>query len=303
MFSIIVSGLTDGATLGLMALGIVLVYKATRVINFAQGEMGTVAIYLAWVVTSPFGQKVGTLGPLKMVGLGLPIVLATLIALILAAVLGLAMERVVIRPMRDAPPLTITVATLGVSTVLGGLEFIIWGEKPQNLPPLVGGTAVKLGSLFILPGRILALVVTAALGGALFLFFKRSTFGLGVLAASQNPTSLRLMGIRLSLVSMFTWAGAAVLAALSGIILAPTIGAFHPFFMTLILIPSFAAALVGGLTSLPGAFVGGLIVGVVTNVSRYLWGDTLPGVEFVAQFILIAGVLAFRPRGLLGAEA
>ncbi|HVL80303.1 MAG TPA: branched-chain amino acid ABC transporter permease [Actinomycetota bacterium] len=302
MYSILISGITDGATYGLMALGIVLVYKATKVINFAQGEIGTFAIYLAWVATSELGAHTGHLGPIPVIGLGLPVLFGAALAVVLAGGMGVAMERIVIRPMSDAAPLTITVATLGVSTVLGGIEFIIWDERPQNLPALISGSA-QLGDIFVAWGRLLALAVTIALGVAFYLFFKRSTFGLGVLAASQNPSSLRLMGIRLSVVSMFTWAMAGVLAAFAGIILAPTIGAFHPFFMTLLLIPSFAAALVGGLNSLPGAFLGGIVVGVVTAVSRYLWGDALPGVEFVAQFALIVGVLALRPRGLLGAEA
>lgn len=303
MLSIVISGVTDGATLGLMALGIVLVYKATGVINFAQGEIGTFAIYLAWVASSAFGSHLGLVGPLPVIGLGLPLLIAVALAILLAAGMGMAMEKIVIRPMSDAAPLTITVATLGVSTVLGGMEFIIWGERPQNLPPLVGGGGLRLAGIYLPPGRLLALAVTIALGAVFYMFFKRSTFGLGVLAASQNPSSLRLMGIRLRRVSMFTWAVAGALAALAGVILAPTIGSFHPFFMTLLLIPSFAAALVGGLNSLPGAFLGGIVVGVVTNVSRYLWGDELPGVEFIAQFALIVAVLSLRPRGLLGAAA
>ncbi|HVE92729.1 MAG TPA: branched-chain amino acid ABC transporter permease [Actinomycetota bacterium] len=307
MLSAVITGVTDGATFGLMALGIVLVYKATRVINFAQGEIGTVAIYLAWMATSRPGTTLAQIGPFSFGGLGLPLVFAVTLAVLLAAGLGVAMERLVVRPMSDAAPLTITVATLGVSTVLGGLELIIWGERPQNLPSLLSGQAVGIGGIFVDRGRLLALAVTVVLGVVFYVFFKRSTFGLGVLAASQNPTSLRLMGIRLSVVSMFTWGVAGVLAALAGIILAPTIGSFHPYFMTLILIPSFAAALVGGLTSLPGAFVGGMVVGVVTSLSKYVASrylkQDIPGLQFVAQFALIVGVLTLRPRGLLGGEA
>lgn len=303
MINTLIAGLTDGATYGLLALGIVLVYKATGVINFASGELGTLSIYIAWVISAGFGEHLGEFGPLPVLGLGLPIIIASVLAVASAAGLGAAMEKLVVRPMAGSPPLTITVATLGVSTILGGMQFIIFGESPQNLPALVPGVGVQVGSVFVAPGRILAFIVTLAFAAVLYWFFNRTTFGLGVLAASQNPVALRLQGVPLRKVAMFTWAMASVLAACAAIIIAPTIGAFHPFFMTLLLIPSFAAALVGGLNSLPGALVGGLVVGVTNAVSRYLWGDALPGVEFVAQFVLIVGVLVVRPRGLLGAAA
>lgn len=308
MGSAIVSGVTDGAVLGLMALGLVLVYKATGVLNIAQGEIGTVAIYAAWVGTQPLGLTTGRFGPterfsIPVPGLGLPIFLAAILALAFAALLGVAMERIVIRRLLDAPRLTLTVVTLGVSTMLGGLEFATFSERPQQLPSLISGAGPRIANIFVTPMRILALGVTAALGVALFFFFKRTLFGLGVLAAAQNATSLRLTGMSLARVSAFTWASGGVLAALAGLILAPTIGLFHPFFMTLILIPSLAAALVGGLNSLPGAFVGGMIVGVTSEVVRHFWASSVPGIEIAASFVLIIVVLIARPRGLLGAEA
>jgi branched-chain amino acid transport system permease protein len=308
MGTAIVAGVTDGAVLGLMALGLVLVYKATGVLNIAQGEIGTVAIYIAWVGTSKLGFTTGRLGPTERLsipipGLGLPIAAAALLALVFAALLGIAMERFVIRRLIDAPRLTLTVVTLGVSTMLGGLEFATWSERPQELRPLISGAGPRIAGIFVSPMRLLAIVVTIALGVALYLFFKRTLFGLGVLAAAQNAVSLRLTGMSLARVSMFTWASGGVLAALAGLILAPTIGLFHPFFMTLLLIPSLAAALLGGLNSLPGAFVGGLIVGVTQEVVRYFWASSVPGVEIAASFVLIMVILILRPRGLLGAEA
>jgi branched-chain amino acid transport system permease protein len=310
MLEAIVNGITDGAVFGLMALGLVLVYKATGVLNFAQGEIGTLSIYVAWVFGSAAGEQLrarlsfpGTNLGFNLIGIGLPILLAAMVAVVFAAGVGVVMERLVIRPMLDAPKVTVTVATLGVATVLGGLQFVIFGINPRVLEPLVGGTAFNVGTTFVSWGRILAILVTAGLGAALYLFFKRTLFGLGVLASAQNATSLRLTGMSLARVSMFTWASGGVIAALGGVILAPTIGAFHPFFMTLILIPSLAAALVGGMTSLPGAFVGGLLVGVLQSVVRHLWGSDVANIEIGASFALILAVLLFRPRGLLGAEA
>lgn len=282
----VLAGITDGATFGLVALGIVLVYKATRVLNFAQAEIGTIGIYIVW--------GLGTIG--------VPVVIAVLAALLIAALLGGAVE-VALRPLAASPRLTVTVATLGVSTALGALQFLVWGESPRIPAVLVGGTPFSLAGVPFPAGRLVAMVVTGVLGAALYFFFKRTTFGLGVLASAQDLTALKLMGLPFNLVSGFTWAAGAVLAALAGIILAPTIGAFHPFFMTLIVIPSLAAALVGGLTSLPGAFVGGIVVGIVWNLAKFVWGASVPGVEFGAVFGLILVVLLFRPAGLLGAEA
>jgi len=224
------------------------------------------------------------------------------VALVVAGLMGAGLEMLQ-RPLANAPKLTITVLTLGVATVLGAYQFIQFGADPHPAPELVAGEAFTLAAVPFKWGRLLALLVTAILGVVLYFFFKRTLFGLGVLAAAQDQTALRLMGIPSTSVSMFTWASGAVLTAIAAIILAPTIGAFHPFFMTLILIPSLAAALVGGLTSLPGAFVGGLVIGVIQNLAKFYLSDSLQGVEFVAVFAAMILVLLFRPNGLLGAEA
>lgn len=282
----ILAGVMDGAAFGLVALGIVLVYKAARILNFGLAEIGTVAIYLAWIQTT----------------IGVPTVVAVLVALAVAAVMGAALERL-LRPMAEAPRLTVTVATLGAATALGFVQFLIWGADPHQPPELVSGTPFAVAGIDFKAGRILALLITAGLGIGLFVFFKRTLFGLGVLAAAQDLTALRLMGLPFSRVSGFTWAAGGALVALAGIVLAPTIGSFHPFWITAtLLIPALTAALVGGLTSLPGAFVGGIVVGVAQNFAKFYW-TTLGGAEFVPVFALMILVLLVRPYGLLGAEA
>ncbi len=286
LLAAVLAGIPDGAIFGLVALGLVLVYKATRVLNFAMAEIGTVAIYLTWA------QSLA----------GVPILVAVVVSLVAAGVMGGLVE-VVLRPLADAPRITVTVATLGIALALFGLQVSLWQIDPRVPPDLVSGTLFSLAGIEFTAGRVLALVVTGLLGAGLFLFFRRTLFGLGVLASAQDLTALRLMGLPFRVVSGFTWAVGGALAALAGIILAPTIGAFHPFFMTLIVIPSLAAALVGGLTSLPGAFIGGIIVGIVWNVGKFMWGETLPGAEFVTVFALILVVLIIRPHGLLGSEA
>ncbi len=286
----ILAGIAEGATFGLVALGIVLVYKATRVLNFAQAEIATLSLYLMWLMTSPPAS--------------FPVLPAAVIAIAAAAVMGAATE-VVLRPLSDAPRLTVTVATLGIATFLGSAQILWFGPDPHILPALVGGEAFAVSGTPFQWGRVLAFFMTFALGLLLYAFFKRTLFGLGVLAAAQDQTALKLQGVPFTGVSIFTWSSGAVLTALAAIVLAPTIGAFTPFFVTTaVLIPSLAAALVGGgLTSLPGAFVGGLVIGIAQNIAKFFFGAQLPGAEFVAVFVLIIVVLLFRPHGLLGAEA
>lgn len=286
LIAAVLSGITDGASFGLVALGIVLVYKATRVLNFAQAEIGTIAIYVEW----------------ELWRLGVPVFIGLFVALVFAAIMGAGTEYI-LRPLASAQRLTVTVATLGIATALGFYEIIRFNTDPHNAPDLAPGTLFTVGTTDFKSGRVLAFFVTAGLGIGLYAFFKRTLFGLGVLAAAQDQKALRLMGMPLNTVSMFTWATGAVLTALAGLILMPTIGSFTPFAMTLILIPSLAAALVGGLTSLPGAFVGGIVVGIIQNIAKFFYGDTIPGAEFLAVFAAMLLVLIFRPNGLLGAEA
>lgn len=286
-FNAILAGIADGATYGLIALGIVLVYKATRVLNFAQAEIATVCLFLSWFLSERAG---------------LPVIVAVVVSLVAAAIMGAAQE-VILRPLAGSPPLTITVASLGIATFLGAAEIKNFGTDARSMPAIISGEAFDLAAIHFRWGHVLALLVTIALGAGLYLFFKRTLFGLGVLAIAQEQTALRLMGMPMTRVSMFTWAGGAVLSTLAGAILAPNIGSLTPFFMTLALIPSLAAALVGGLTSLPGAFVGGIIIGIAQNLAKFYWGGSVPGAEFVAVFALIVVVLVIKPNGLLGAQA
>lgn len=281
----ILAGIAIGATYGLIALGIVLVYKATRVLNFAQAEIGTISIYLLWFMTT----------------LGLPVLVALIIALVFAALMGVGQE-LMLRPLAGAPPLTITVATLGLATFLGSAEITMFGTDPRDVPPIISGAAFRLADIEFIWAQVLSLVLTAALGVGLYLFFKRTIFGLGVLAVAQEQTALRLMGLPLTRVSMFTWASGAVLTTLAGAIIVPT-EQLLPFTMTLQLIPALAAALVGGLTSLPGAFLGGIVIGITQNIAKFYWGPSVPGAEYLAVFALIVLVLLVKPNGLLGAEA
>ena len=286
MAEAIVTGLANGGIYGLLALGIVLAYKGSRVLNFAQGEIGNFALYIAWVIIEEAGQ---------------PWIVGAAAAILAAGVLGGVFERFVVRPMIDAPRLAVTVASIALLLFITGLELKIWGTSPRLLDGPIAGRGLKVAGFFVSPTHMLGLGALLAIGLGLAVFLRRTDFGLGVLAASQDPVATRLMGVPLARVSAFTWIAAGALGALAALLIEPSIGAFAPGVMTTLFLRGLAAALLGGLTSLPGAFVGGLAIGVVESVVGEVFVDsTFPGVQFVAFMIVILGILLFRPQGLLG---
>ena len=282
-----VIGLVAGSGYGLIALGLVLVYKSTGVFNFAQGEFGTIAVFALWGAHS----------------VGVPYVAAMLLGLLAALACGLATERFVVRPLFSAPRVTLLVATAGVALFAIGAELWIGHSQLRFVAPALSrldrvsvfGFAVSDQRLLV----IATLLALAVIGG---IFFARTNLGLAVLGLSQNPLATELMGISAERLSRFTWGAAAILGGLGGILSAPLAGGFGPGFVTLsALIPAFTAAVLGGMNSLPGALVGGIVVGVAESlaVSSPL-SEHLPGAPSVVVFALLVAVLAFRPRGLLG---
>lgn len=283
---VLVNGVVVGAIYGLLALGIVLVYKGSRVLNFAQPELGTFAVYITWTLVEQ----------------DLPWVAAAAGGIVAAAAASLAFERLVVARMTEAPRLSVAVATVGMMLFLIAVEAKIWGSSPKFLPGPVSGRGPEILGVFVSPTQQIALVAAAAVGLGLTAFLRRTDFGLGVLAAAQDPQAVRLMGVRLSRVSAFTWTTAGVLGALAGLLIEPTIGAFQFGFMTSLFVPALAAALIGGLTNLTGAFVGGLAVGLVDQAVRFGFGGSgIPGLSTVVIFALILALLLLRPQGLFTA--
>ncbi|MGH2795446.1 MAG: branched-chain amino acid ABC transporter permease [Actinomycetota bacterium] len=282
----IVIGLTNGGVYGLIALGLVLVYKGSRVLNFAQGELGGFALYIAWLLI----EKAG-----------LPWIAGAAVAILMCAIIGGVFERIVVRPMIDAPRLGVTVATIALLLFFTGLELKLWGTSPQILRAPIEGQGPEILGFFVSPTRMLALGAVIVIGVALAVFLRRTDFGLGVLAASQDPSAVRLMGVPLARVSSFTWIAAGALSGLAALLIEPTIGVLSPGLMTRLFIPALAAALLGGLTSLPGAFAGGLAIGVIESTVGYTFVDsTFPGIDTVAVMLVIIAVLVVRPQGILG---
>ena len=224
----------------------------------------------------------------------------------LAGVLvALLTERLVVRPLFNAPKITVVVATAGVLLLLFALEGFTYGGTAGNFPPIFNGDAYTNSNGVRITNQGVAIMVTlAVLSIAAALFFSRTRIGTAIIAVSQEPTATRLVGISVERISALTWGIAGFLAGVAGILLAGTIGLAAPGSLTgLALVPAFTAAVFGGVTSLPGALVGGIFIGIIeaeaqTNIPK----ESLPGAGKVALFVALLLVLLVRPAGLLGKE-
>ena len=279
----VVSGLATGGIYASLALALVMIYQATDVVNFAQGEMAMFATYLAW----------------SMLAAGLPYWATFFATIALAFVLGLLIERVVIRPVESAPILSIVIVTLGLLVIHNSVAGWIWTYIQKPFPSPFPPKPVKLGAIYIGAHDIGAITVTLVMLVLLFLFFRFTPLGLAMRAAAQNPISSRLAGIRVSRMLMLGWGLAAAFGAVAGMMVAPIV-TLDPSMMSGIQIYAFAAATLGGFTSPAGAVVGGLLVGVIENlVGTYVHfiGTEL---KLTVALAIIIVVLVFRPSGLFG---
>lgn len=288
--SSLVIGVITGAGYGLVALGLVLIYKSSGVFNFAQAEFGTVAVYALW------GAHTN----------GVPYLGAVLLGLAAATAMGLTTERLIIRPLFDAPRVTLLVATAGVSLLAISLQLWLGEARGRPVDPALPRLdRVSVLGIQVSDQRLLVLVTLAVLAVALALFFSRTHLGLAVLGVSQEPVATELVGISVRKLSSFTWGLAALLGGLGGVLTVPVGLSFGPGVLTgSALIPAFTAAVLGGMTSLPGAFVGGVVVGVAQSlaVTAPVFAD-IPGAGSVMVFAILVGVLVTRPAGLLGKAA
>jgi branched-chain amino acid transport system permease protein len=285
----LVLGVIAGSIYALIASGITLVYKASKVLNFAQAEIGTFSLFVTWWVSGKHHQ---------------PWILGALASIVVAIGIGLTFERVIIRPMYDASRVTVAVATIGLLTLLTTLEIVWFGPSPRSLPAPLASGGFQLGGVFVSPAQWLALVVVIAVALLLAAFLRYSDFGLGVLASADDPVAARLMGVPQTWVSAFTWGTAGALSALAALLIEPTVGVLAPGAFAGLFIGGLTAALLGGLTSLPGAFVGGLLVGVLeADVKANVVSTSLPGVNSLAMLGIVLLVLLMRPQGILGRAA
>jgi branched-chain amino acid transport system permease protein len=277
---LLVNGLALGSLYALTAFGIVLIYKTTDVINFAQGELAMFATFIAfWLIT----------------WMQLPFLAAFLLTLVCAGGLGVVVERVVLRPVSATSPLSPVIVTVGLGLILYGLAGWIWGYETRTFAAPVSGEPFRLANLVLSQLNALILLVTLVLMGILFGFFRYTLTGVAMRAVAQNRIAARLMGIGVNRINALGWGLGAALGAVTGMLIAP-LNYLDPGMMGDVAIKAFAAAVLGGITSLPGAVVGGLLLGVIDSVV----GFNYPELRTTIAFGLIVLVLVVRPGGLLG---
>ncbi len=276
------SGITVGATYALAALGFTLIYNASNVINFAQGEF----IMLGGMLAFFFMQA------------GAPMPLAILLAIAIPALVGVALEKLAIEPARDAEVVTLIIITIGASLVIRGLIQLWLGKGAHSYPGFSGSEPIQLGGATLLPQSLWVLGITALVVVALWYFFSRTLAGKAILATSCNPLAAKLVGINTQWVLLVSFALSAALGAIGGVLLTPiTLTSYDVGIM--LGLKGFVAVVVGGLGSGLGAVVGGLLVGVIEAMAA---GYISSAYKDAIPFILILFILFFMPRGIFGAK-
>ncbi len=282
VLQLLLNGVSQGCVYALVALGFVLIYKATETVNFAQGELMMVGGFVALIALGP---------------LGLPLWLAFVMALAGTAALGYGLERFLLRPLLGQPAFTLVLMTLAVSMVLRGVVMMIpgLGTETHVLEAPWREATLNWGGLQIDAARLIVMIATAALALALFLGFRFTRIGIAMQASSQNQIAAHYVGIPVEKLNALVWGLSGAVAALAGILLAPM--TFVHVGMGFVGLKALPAAVLGGFASLPGAFVGGLLIGV----TEALAGFYLPeGFKDVAPYVMVLLVLMFMPDGLFG---
>jgi branched-chain amino acid transport system permease protein len=282
----VVGGLASGGVYGSLALALVIVYRSTRVINFAQGEMATLSAFVAWT----------------LIDRGLPYWGAFFATVALAFLGGVAVERTLIRPLERAPVLAVVVLTIGLLIGLNGVTTWVWGGAARRFPSPFPSTPWHLGGVAISPQDVGVSGVSLASVALLWLFFRFTKVGLAMRASAANPAESRFVGIRVGWMLALGWGIASALGAVAGMLVAPSLF-LDPNMMQTVLLYAFAAAVLGGIDSPLGAVVGGLVLGVLLNLlGTYV--DAIGGqLRLAVALGVILAVLLVRPAGLLGREA
>ena len=279
---LVISGIAQGCIYGLIALGFVLIYKATETVSFAQGDL---------MMLGAFGGLAG------MTMLGFPFWLSVLSAIGAMAVFGVLLERVVIRPILGQPAFSIVMLTIGIGYVARGLITMLpgIGTDTHTLPEPYRNVTWNAGGLILSAEHMVVIVVTALLCLGLFAMFRYSKLGIAMQASSQNQLAAYYMGIPVKRLNGLVWGLAAAVAAIAGLLLAPI--TFVHANMGFIGLKAFPAAVVGGFGSLPGAIVGGLIIGIVESLSGFYLPE---GFKDIAAYVVVLIMLMVKPNGLFG---
>jgi len=279
----LLSGLTVGSIYALVALGFAIIYNASHVINFAQGEF----------------VMIGGMATVSLLGAGLPLALAAALAVALAALIGLALARFAVQPARGASVVTLIIITIGAAILLRGLAALVWDKRIHALPAFSGDAPIAVAGATLAPQSLWVIGVTALIVCALWAFFNRTLNGKAILAVSHNRLAAQLMGISVRRVLLVSFALSAALGALAGILVAPI--TFTSWDVGVMLgLKGFAAAILGGMGSGPGAVLGGLVLGLLESLGA---GYLSSAYKDAIAFIVMLAVLMLMPGGLLGARA
>lgn len=280
----LVIGVTEGSIYALLALGVVLVYRGSRVLNFAQAEIGTAGAFLAWRLNAQ---------------LHVPWPVTCVIAVAACVTIGVLFERLVASRLVAAPRVTVSVATVGLFSLIAALEGGFFAGQLKPIPGPVKGTGWQVAGVVISWSKVISLVLVLAVGLGLSLLLRRSDFGLGLLAAADDPQAVRLVGVRLWQVQAFTWGAGAGLSCIAALLIFPPVGGVSVLGTERLFVLALAAALVGGLTNLQGALIGGLAIGLVEAAARHVNVSGVEGLPTVLVFALVLIVLLARPQGLV----
>ena len=275
-----ISGLTNGAVYALIALGFGIIYNATTIINFAQGEM----VMLGALCAISIYQLVPSL-PVAFLG-----------GVIIVSLVGLLFERLALRPVQDPAPITLIIITVGGAVFIKGVAMLIWGKEAYPLPAFSGNAPLHLGPATILPQNLWVLGLTVVLVLALEIFFRRTLVGKAMRACAYNPRAARLVGIAAGRMVQLSFLLSAALGAGAGILIAPlTLGVYD--MGTMLGLKGFSAAIIGGLGSLLGGVLGGVLLGLAESFTSGLISS---GYRDAVAFLLLLVVLFLRPQGLVG---
>ncbi len=279
----IVSGLATGSIFASVALALVLIYRAMGIINFAQGELAMFTTYIAWQLTQT----------------GMPMLLAFALAVLIAFVGGVALERIIVRPVERAPQLTVVIVTLGLFTVFNGLAGWFWGYVVKSFPTPFPTTPLNIAGVAFSAQDVGVIVVSLITLGLISVFFQKTKIGLAMRAAALYPEQSRVLGIHVSWMLALGWGLASMVGAISGIMVAPSLF-LDPNMMQSIVVYAFAAAVLGGIESPIGAVVGGLLLGVALNLLGTYVEAIGNELRLAAALAIIVVVLMVKPSGLFG---
>ena len=281
---LVATGISTGALYALVALGIVVIYKATKVVNFAHGEMFMLGGFFAYTFH---------------VMLGWPYLLSFALAVALAFGVGIAVDRVAFRPLMQRQTLvSVLLVMIGLSFVLKGVARWLWGGKGDYLtfPPLISPEPLSFAGIMVMSQQLVVLGAACAVMVAFALFFKLTRAGRFMQATADNPKAAKLVGLRVDRVYMYTFGVGSAVAAAAAVLMAP-LTLLYPDIGFMLFIKAFAAAVLGGLTSIPGAVVGGFLIGIIEQLAA---GYLHTAMQEVAAFIVIMIVMIFIPTGLFG---